>query len=85
MFSDRGQLIGSKSGLNQEELPLKIFDCTVFVHVPTHLQSKFDPRAEKCTFLGNAPNKKGYKCFNPSTRKIHLSVDVNFIENFPFL
>ena len=33
------------------DLPLKYFGCTVFVHVPTHLQSKFDPRTEKCIFL----------------------------------
>ena len=66
------------------DLPSKNFGCTVFVHVPTHLRSKFDPRTKKCIFLGYAPNKKGYKCFNPTTRKIHASMDVNFIENIPF-
>ena len=40
------------------DLPLKIFRCTVFVHVPTRFLSKFDPRIEKCIFLGYAPNKK---------------------------
>ena len=35
-------------------------------------------------FLGYAPDKKGYKCFNPTTRKIHVSMDVNFLENIPF-
>ena len=66
------------------DLPLKFFGYIVFVHVPTHLRSKFDPRTEKCIFLGYAPNKKGYKCFNPTTRNIHVSMDVNFIENIPF-
>ena len=65
-------------------LPLKIFGCTVFILLPTHFQSKFDPRTEKYIFLGYASNKKGYKCFNPTTRKIHVSMDVNFIENIPF-
>ena len=52
------------------DLQLKVFGCTVFVHIPTHLLSKFDHRAEKCVFLVYAPNKRGYKCFNPITKKI---------------
>ena len=47
------------------ELPLKIFGCTAYVHIPKRLRSKLDPRAEKCVFVGYTPNKKGYKCFNP--------------------
>ena len=65
-------------------LPLKLFGCTVFVHVPSHLQSKFDPRAEKCIFIGHSPNKKGYKCFTPVTKKFHVSMDVQFLETIPF-
>ena len=35
---------------------------------------------KKCIFLSYALNKKkGYKSFNPTTRKIHVSMDVNFI------
>jgi hypothetical protein len=66
------------------ELPLKIFGCTVFVHIPNKSRSKLDPRAEKCVFLGYAPNQKGYKCFNPQTRKFHITMDVSFLENTPF-
>ena len=51
-------------------LPPKVFGCTVFVHIPSHSRSKLDPRAEKCIFIGYAPNRKGYKCFNPQTKKI---------------
>ena len=56
----------------------------MFVHVLTHLISKFDSKAENCIFLGYAPNKKGYKCFNSTTRKIHVSMDVSFVENISF-
>ncbi|KAK9217910.1 hypothetical protein WN943_006540 [Citrus x changshan-huyou] len=65
-------------------IQLRVFGCTVFVHVPNHLRSKLDPRSEKCVFLGYAPNKKGYKCFNPQTKKFHVSMDVIFLENQPF-
>ena len=65
-------------------MPLKIFGCTVFVHLPKRLRSKLDPRAEKCIFLGYPPNKKGYKCFNPITKRCYISMDVSFIENTPY-
>ncbi|KAJ0075644.1 hypothetical protein Patl1_35052 [Pistacia atlantica] len=63
------------------DLPLKVFGCTTFNHIPNSLTSKLDPRAEKCIFLGYAPNKKGYKCFNPRTKKLHIVMDVVFIED----
>ncbi|XP_059632903.1 eIF-2-alpha kinase GCN2 isoform X3 [Cornus florida] len=65
-------------------LPLKVFGCTVFVHLPSRLRSKLDPRAEKCVFVGYAPNKKGYKCFNPTKKKMFISMDVFFLENHPY-
>ncbi|KAH9697911.1 retrovirus-related pol polyprotein from transposon RE1 [Citrus sinensis] len=65
-------------------IQLRVFGCSVFVHVPNHLRSKLDPRSEKCVFLGYAPNKKGYKCFNPQTKKFHVSMDVIILENQPF-
>jgi hypothetical protein len=43
-----------------------------------------DPKAEKCVFLGYASNKKGYKCFNPITKKFFESMDVHFVEDQPF-
>ena len=65
-------------------LPLKVFGCTVYVHIPNQLRNKLEPRAEKCVFIGYASNKKGYKCFNPTTRKFHITMDVNFVERIPF-
>ena len=66
------------------DLPLKVFGCTVYVHLPSRLQSKLDPRAEKCVFVGYAPNKKGYKCYNPRSKKIFVSMDVSFVESQPY-
>ena len=40
-------------------------------------------KTEKCVLIRYDPNKKkGYKYFNPTTRKV--SIDVSFIENQPY-
>ena len=61
-------------------LPLKVFGCSVFVHKPK-VTSKLDPKSDKCVFIGYATGKKGYKCYNPKTKKIVVSIDVHFLEN----
>ena len=66
------------------DLPLKIFGCIAYVHTPKKSQSKLDPRAEKCVFVGYAPNKKGYKFFNPLTHKFYVTMDATFLEDLPF-
>jgi hypothetical protein len=50
------------------------------VHVPNEKISKLDPKAEKCIFIGYSLKQKGYRCFNPSTRKLQVSRDVVFDE-----
>ena len=66
------------------DLPLKIFGCTAYVHIPKKSRSKLDPRAEKYVFVGYAPNQKGYKFFNPLTRKVFVTMDATFLEGLPF-
>ena len=59
----------------------KVFGCTAFVHIHGHNHSKFDPKAQKCIFLGYYPTQKGYKCYHPQLRKYFTSMDVSFLEN----
>ena len=66
-------------------LPLRIFGCTSFIHIHSHNRRKFDPRTINCVFLGYSPTKKGYKCFDPQTKKMFVSMDISFFENQPYL
>ena len=54
-------------------LPLKKFGCTTFVHIHDHNRGRLEPQARKCVFVGYASNQKGYKCFNPISKKKCLS------------
>ncbi|WVZ58981.1 hypothetical protein U9M48_009193 [Paspalum notatum var. saurae] len=45
---------------------------------------KLDPRAVKCIFVGYSSMQKGYKCWNPSERRLFVSMDVTFRESESF-
>jgi len=62
----------------------RVFGCPVFVHVHSPYRGKLDPRAIKCVFIDYAPNKKGYKCCHPQSRKVYVSKDVTFHETESF-
>jgi hypothetical protein len=49
---------------------LRVFGCIAYVHVPHEKKSKLDPKVEKFIFVGYSLEQKGYKCFNPSIRKL---------------
>jgi len=59
---------------------LKVFCCIAYVHVHDEKRSKLDPKTEKCIFIGYSLEQKGYRCFNPSTRKLQVSKNVVFNE-----
>jgi hypothetical protein len=54
--------------------------CITCVHVFYERRLKLDPKVEKCIFIGYSLEKKGYKCFNLSIRKLQVSRDVVFDE-----
>ena len=70
------QYTGKKPDLSH----MKVFGCIAYVHVPNELQTKLDPKAKKCVFIGYSLEQKGYKCYNPSTRDVNVSRDVVFDE-----
>ena len=65
-------------------LPMKIFNHTTFVHIHKHNRSRLDLQVEKCVFIGYSPKQKGYKCYNPISKKLVLTMDVTFSQNKPY-
>jgi hypothetical protein len=59
---------------------LKVFGCDAYVHVPKENRSKLDKNVEKCIFVGYKDGLKGYKLWNPETKKVVYSRDVVFRE-----
>ena len=39
---------------------------------------KLDAKAEKCILVGYSHAHKGYKCYNPETREVHVIHNVVF-------
>lgn len=58
----------------------RIFGCSVFVHIPKARRTKLDPCAVKCVFLGYGIHQKGYRCFDPITKKLYVTMDCDFLE-----
>jgi hypothetical protein len=59
---------------------LRVFGYIAYVHVHDEKRSKLDPKADNCIFIRISLEQKGYKYFNPSTRKLQVSKDVVFDE-----
>jgi len=70
------KFIGKKPNVSH----LRVFGYIAYVHVHDEKRSKLVPKAEKCVFIGYSLKQKGYRCFNPSTRKLQMSRNVVFDE-----
>ena len=68
------------TGMKHSVSHLKVFGCVAYVHVPNELRRKLDNKGQKCIFVGYSEDTKAYKLFNPITRKVIFSRDVQFIE-----
>ncbi|KAM0997730.1 hypothetical protein ACFX2C_007582 [Malus domestica] len=67
---------GRKPGIGH----LKVFGSICYVHIPSEIRQKLDVKSVKCVFVGYATCDKGYKVFDPCTKKLILSRDVLFDE-----
>ncbi|KAL2237379.1 UNVERIFIED_CONTAM: Retrovirus-related Pol polyprotein from transposon RE1 [Sesamum indicum] len=64
---------------------LKTFGCLCYVTNVMPHKSKFEPRANKCVFIGYVQGQKAYKLYDIDHRSIVISRDVVFHEtSFPY-
>ncbi|PNX86333.1 hypothetical protein L195_g042411, partial [Trifolium pratense] len=63
---------------------LKVFGSTCFVLRPQVERNKLSPRSTICVFLGYGAGQKGYRCYDPSSKKLYVSRHVVFLEHIPF-
>ncbi|KAI5410572.1 hypothetical protein KIW84_055906 [Lathyrus oleraceus] len=61
-------------------LPPRVFGCVAFVHLHKNQRTKLNPCAIRCLFLGYGVHQKGYRCYDPITRRIYVTMDVTFLE-----
>ncbi|WZZ73743.1 hypothetical protein YC2023_085113 [Brassica napus] len=60
---------------------LCVFGCLCFVLIPGEQRNKLDAKSSKAMFIGYSPTQKGYKCYDPESRRVCVSRDVNFVES----
>jgi hypothetical protein len=57
---------------------LRIFGCPTYIHMQNGERSKLDSKSSKCICLGLESSVKGYKLWDPISKKKILSKDVVF-------
>nr|GFB49048.1 copia-type polyprotein [Tanacetum cinerariifolium] len=68
------------NGLKPTFSHLRVFGSIAYVYVPSQRRLKLDDRSEKHVFVGYDKQSKGYKLYNPVTKKVVMSRDVEFDE-----
>lgn len=61
---------------------LRAFGCRVMVMNTSNSRRKLDRKSTQMIFIGYDPDKKAYRCYDKSSRKVIVSRDVIFHENY---
>ena len=57
----------------------RVFGCVVYAKVFDRI-TKMSNQAVRCVHLGRAENQSGYYCYDPATKRMHVSVHCRFVE-----
>ncbi|CAL2249603.1 unnamed protein product [Prunus armeniaca] len=68
------------SNIKPSAKPLKVFGCICYVHIPKEKRHKLEEKFEVGIFLGYSTQSKGYRVYNPKTKKFMITRDVEFDE-----
>lgn len=68
------------SGVKPSVDHFRVWGCVAHVHVPKEKRGKLDDRSFACVFLGVSDESKGYRLFDPKTKRVVVSKDVVFEE-----
>jgi histone deacetylase 1/2 len=60
---------------------LRVFGCAAYAKIPDASRTKLQVKSTKGYFVGYAEHSKGYRIYNPDTKKVMLSRDVIFDES----
>ena len=63
---------------------LRVFGCVCFVLLQDHERNKLQSSSRLCCFLGYGIGKKGYRCYDPISKRLRVSRHVVFWEHKMF-
>jgi hypothetical protein len=70
------------AGLKLKVSHFCIFGCLIYIHVPMEKRAKLEPSSKKGLYVGYSETSKIYRVYIPEQRKIAVSRDVKFEEDF---
>lgn len=68
-------------GVNPNVSNLKVFGSIAYALIDSTDRTKLEKKSEKCIFVGYSAETKGYRLYNPLTKKLNIRRDVIFDEN----
>ena len=70
------------NGVKPDVSHLRVWGCTAYVHIQKDKRDGLGSHMEKCVFIGYPQGYKGWKFYNPTTKKVVISERADFDERY---